>query len=270
MKAQLKKNYIYFLEKYLFKMSVKKLKSDGISVRGFKNLSSIKDHIIDLNVKDHSKINAGIWFDAIKNKYRLNSFLYRYVRTAEIIKKYIDINSSRLIDFGAGSGIFLEYLDLKGVGIDINQGCVDRMKDKGLEAYNLFDLNESFHNTFDHGFAFEVIEHVENQLDVLNSISNYIKDNGYLFVSIPFVKNSRVIKRVDPAKAEKRIENYHIFELDTVDFKNLISHTNFNVESIEHLSPHKPSSIPIFGKIIDKLFRADRPKWTIFVLKKNS
>ena len=53
------------------------------------------------------------------------------------------------------------------------------MKEIGIEAYELDELDESFVNKYDNAFAFEVIEHVENQLIVLDSIYRYIKNNGY-------------------------------------------------------------------------------------------
>ena len=120
---------------------------------------------------------------------------------------------------------------------------------------------------FDSAFAFEVIEHVENQLEVLNSIYNYIRKGGYLFVSVPYKKKSIVLKKQDIKTASKRIENYHIFELNNKDFKNLLSHTKFQLVDLEQLNPHYLYK-NIFIKLIDKFFKADVPRWTIFILRK--
>ena len=255
------------MENYFLRATIKKFKLQNIHIGEIKNIESIRNHIIDLNEKFFSNIDKNSWFNTIKNQYRLYSSVYRYIRTREIIQNYVDITHNKVIDFGSGNGVFLEFLNLNGVGVDINQNCVEHMRSIGIEAYALSELNYSFKNKFDSAFAFEVIEHVENQLIVLNNIYEYIKDSGYLFVSIPYVKKSHIIKKQDEKKATKRLENYHIFELNTKDFKNLITHTNFELVNYVHLNPHQLSS-NIFGNLLDKFFRADNPKWTIFILKK--
>lgn len=265
--SKLKKIYIKMVEKYLMKCSFKMLDKQNINVDNLDNLTSIKNHIIDLNEKNVHKIDANKWFDSIKNQYRLNSSIIRYEMTKKIVEKYIDINKNKIIDFGAGNGVFLEFLKLNGTGIDINKNCVDHMRSIGIDALTLDELDDNFNESFNHAFAFEVIEHVENQLLVLNNIYEYIKKDGYIFVSIPYVKNSHVLKKQDKTTATKRLENYHIFELNTKDFKNLISHTKFELVEYEHLNPHKLSS-NLFGKLLDKFYKADKPKWTIFILKK--
>jgi 2-polyprenyl-3-methyl-5-hydroxy-6-metoxy-1,4-benzoquinol methylase len=267
LKERLKEIYINSVENYFLRATLKKLKVKNIHIDEIKNIESIKNHIIDLNEKFSANIDKNSWFSTIKNQYRLYSSVYRYIRTKEIIQNYVDITKNKVIDFGAGNGVFLEFLNLNGVGIDINRNCVEHMQSIGIEAYTLTELNNTFKNKFDSAFAFEVIEHVENQLMVLNSIYEYIKDSGYFFVSIPYVKKSHIIKKQDEKTATKRLENYHIFELNTRDFKNLITYTNFELVNYIHLNPHQLSS-NIFGKLLDRFFRADNPKWTIFILKK--
>lgn len=267
MKDKLKKIYISLVENYLMKSAFKKLKLENIYLDKIENIDSLKNHIINLNEINFSKINKNKWFNNKKNKYRLYSSIFRYEKTKRIIEKYINLNKTNNIDFGAGNGVLLEFLKLNGVGIDINKECVKYMNSIGIEAYSLEQLDDTFKDRFDNAFSFEVIEHVENQLLVLNNIYQYIKKDGYLFVSIPYVKKSHVLKKQDLSTAEKRIENYHIFELNSKDFKNLISHTKFNLIESIYLNPHALSQ-NIIGKLIDKIFRASNPKWTIFILKK--
>ncbi|WP_455756641.1 class I SAM-dependent methyltransferase [Sulfurimonas sp.] len=263
----LKKRYIKLVESYLLKASKKKFETENLKLKNIDNINSIKEHIIDLNERYLENIDVDVWFEKTKNLYRLYSSVYRYEATKNIIERYIDINNSSNIDFGAGNGVFLEYLNLKGTGVDINKKCVNHMKKIGIEAYELNELNDLFEDKYDNAFAFEVIEHVENQLMVLDSIHSYIKDDAYCFVSIPYVKNSHVLKKEDDKTAIKRLENYHIFELDTKDFKNLISHSKFELIEFTHINPHSLSLNPI-GKFFDWFFRASKPKWTIFILKK--
>jgi 2-polyprenyl-3-methyl-5-hydroxy-6-metoxy-1,4-benzoquinol methylase len=266
-KNKLKKLYIKQVEKYLYKKAKEKCQQENIEIDSIHNIKSIKNHIIDLNEKHTTNIDVNNWYENDKNQYRLYSSIYRYKATKEIVNKYVSLKDLDVVDFGAGNGVFLEYLNLSGTGVDINQQCVKRMKSIGINAYELSELNDSFKNKFLNAFAFEVIEHVENQLMVLNNIYSYIQKGGYCFVSIPYVKNSHIIKKVGESQATKRIENYHISELDTNDFKNLITHSKFNLVNIIHINPHKISS-NIIGKLFDKLYRADKPKWSIFVLKK--
>ena len=264
---KLKRIYILCLESYLLRACQKKLNILGFNQDKIINLDSVKNHVIDLNEKHISLVDIEKWFRLKKNKYRLNSNIYRFFQTKKIVEKYIDLNSETIIDFGSGNGVFLEFLKLKGTGVDISKRCVDTMKSKGIEAYYLNELNDEFKEKFDSAFAFEVIEHVENQLEVLNSIYNYIRKGGYLFVSVPYKKKSIVLKKQDIKTASKRIENYHIFELNNKDFKNLLSHTKFQLVDLEQLNPHYLYK-NIFIKLIDKFFKADVPRWTIFILRK--
>jgi 2-polyprenyl-3-methyl-5-hydroxy-6-metoxy-1,4-benzoquinol methylase len=265
--SKLKIIYIYLQEKHLYNRTLKKFSKLGIKLEKIYNLESIKRHIIDLNEKDSQKINNDQWYSSIKNKYRLYSTVYRFFKTKEIIEKFINIKDQDIIDFGAGKGVFLEFLNLKATGVDINQECVEHMKSIGIEAYNIDELDNRFDNIFNNAFAFEVIEHVENQLLVLNNIYNYIKVNGYLFLSIPYLEKSHVLKKQDKIASLKRPENHHIFELDTLDFKNLITHTKFKMIDHIHIYPHQLYG-GVFGKFIDRFFRVDRPKWTIFIMRK--
>ena len=169
---KIKNLYILVLEKYLLNCCIKKLKYLNIDKKKIKNLSSIEKHVIDLNEKDTFAINKEEWFKRDKNKYRLLSNIYRFFQTKKIIEDYIDINNQTVVDFGAGNGVFLEFLNLKGTGVDINQGCVDEMNAKGIKAYTLEKFSDEFEQKFDHAFAFEVVEHVENQLSVLNGSLN--------------------------------------------------------------------------------------------------
>ena len=263
----MKKTYIKLLELYLCKSSLNKLNNMNIDIEKIVAIDSIKNHIIDLNERNIDLVDKEKWFNNTKNKYRLYSSVYRYIKTKEIIEKYIDIKNNKIVDFGAGNGVFLEFLGLGGVGVDINKKCVEHMKSKGIEAYTVDELS-SLENKFDSAFAFEVIEHVENQLMVLKNICEYIKNGGYLFLSIPYVKNSHVLKKQQEDTATKRLENYHIFELDTTDFKNLTTYTDLEIVEVVHLNPHK-GFFGVFSIFFDLFFRSKRPKWTIFILKKN-
>lgn len=124
MLKRFKNKYIFLLEKYLCKASYKKINLSNLSIETIDSINSIKNHIIDLNENNLLNVNRNSWFDSFKNQYRLYSSIYRYAKTKEIIEKYIDINKNEIVDFGAGNGVFLEFLKLKGIGIDINKKSV--------------------------------------------------------------------------------------------------------------------------------------------------
>jgi len=77
-----------------------------------------------------------------------------------------------------------------------------------------------------------------------------------LFISIPYVSNSRVCTK---GYSKGRSKSDHMFELSVTDFKNLLSQVDLKVVREKYLCPHSPTK-----HILKKWLRPNIPHWVMF------
>lgn len=126
------------------------------------------------------------------NKYysiSLNEFHFR--KFIEIFKEFNFAKNIDIVDIGCGSGSILHYLrdELKYtnvVGYDLNSNNINfasRFRNIELENYDIYTLK--INNKFDVIITTENIEHVSKPVEYINKIKNFIKPNGFLFLTTP-------------------------------------------------------------------------------------
>ena len=114
-------------------------------------------------------------------KYRIKRFGLERIK---ILKKYK--KSGKLLDFGCGTGWFLEgaknYFDTYGVEYSdtIREWLFDTFSIKTFKT--LKDIKKE---KFDIITAFDVIEHVPNPLDLLNNLKKILKKDGIILIYTP-------------------------------------------------------------------------------------
>jgi SAM-dependent methyltransferase len=98
----------------------------------------------------------------------------------------------RFVEMGAGTGymtrLFLER-GFTGACHDLGDDSREMMRrslaDFGERIRVVDDLGELEPGSFDYLLAFEVLEHIENDLDVLRDWMRYLKPGGRILVSVP-------------------------------------------------------------------------------------
>jgi SAM-dependent methyltransferase len=170
--------------------------------------------------------------------------------------------SEQLVDVGAGSGLFLEVFEKKSLGVDIYAPHVEAMQSHGIEVVSCpteaLDLED---DSFDYGFAFEVLEHSESPLGGLKELSRVCRKG--IFASIPLRHVSHTIPR-DP---DQTVFSQHIFELSPEDFSQLASHAGLRaVNTQEFLFFH-----PTWGveQILRRRHGLEGAKIVIFYFKES-
>lgn len=160
--------------------------------------------------------------------------------------------STRVLDFGSGSGIFLPTLskNFKKVNsIDINTTSLEYIK----KEYNLENVEITKNigtklpyknETFDIVFATDVLEHFKDSTEIQKEFSRVLKKEGILIISGPTENKLYVLARKFLYKREKPIDHYSNVE-DVMKKSKLF----FNIEKIKVL----PLGIPIF-----KIYRAKK------------
>jgi len=106
--------------------------------------------------------------------------------------KYKPIPGGRLIDIGCGDGFFLyeaKKIGYKVTGIDFDKEAIE----KGKKLYGLSELySDNLENfllncsgKFDIITLFDVLEHSENPVKLIEDINKILKLNGVIIISLP-------------------------------------------------------------------------------------
>lgn len=133
------------------------------------------------------------WYEA-QEKYRLYPpKLYRGYH-----KKFLSLHPSlpagtKVLDFGCGAGEFIAELQKRGCetwGVDSDSVDIDiakryyGLKNVYAMSFNDFLMKDDL-PSFDIITFFEVIEHLDNPLEFIRKVRNFLKPGGSIFMSTP-------------------------------------------------------------------------------------
>lgn len=105
----------------------------------------------------------------------------------KIIQPFLHSNM-KILDAGCGAGGTMEYMSEYGsmLGVDISKEMVEHCRNIGLNA-----LCESIHclpfqdHTFDLVLCLDVLEHLQDEKQVLEELNRVVKPGGILVFSVP-------------------------------------------------------------------------------------
>ncbi len=135
-----------------------------------------------------SRYWAEVFFPAVAETRREKIFRPRVERLTELCQEK-NINVKRLLDVGAGFGIFLEewrksFPQTKLLAIEPSGSLAQECRSKNLEVVEEIVENVVGHdNSADLVICFEVLEHVYDPLDFLRALKRLVRPDGYVFVS---------------------------------------------------------------------------------------
>jgi len=101
---------------------------------------------------------------------------------------------SKILDAGCGGGLLIRFLQRKGFknvsGIDTSKMMVNLCRERGLMNVSRQDcIATAFSDErFDLIIAADVLEHLENDVDVLREWERILKKNGRLIITVPAFK----------------------------------------------------------------------------------
>lgn len=138
-----------------------------------------------------------------KNSYFLEEYKQQYKKTyyedesmiRELSKKRLEIltrfykkDSGTLLEIGSAAGFFLDEARQRGfevTGIEISKSEVNFAQRFGLDVIHGSFIEQEFNQRFDIICAFFVLEHFFDQELILNKIFSLLKEDGFLFLSLP-------------------------------------------------------------------------------------
>ncbi|MBU6142090.1 methyltransferase domain-containing protein [Patescibacteria group bacterium] len=131
--------------------------------------------------KNYFEIEKGHWL-----------MMGRRAIVVDNLKKYLNKNPNdiKILDFGCGSGLFVE--ELAGIGydpygIDISSEAIAFGRSRGIKNIKTISSHkvEFDNNTFDAILALDVLEHLENEDWAIKEIERVLKPGGFFIIMVP-------------------------------------------------------------------------------------
>ena len=128
----------------------------------------------------------------------------RYQMRKDLVKKLLpdNLEGTSFLEIGSGSGNFSLYLaerKMTGLAIDFSDEAVvitnkrlSKFKDE-IKVIKGDFLQLDFKQKFDYIFAFEVLEHIQDDVSALSKIHSLLSDNGVFIFSVPIKKSKWTI-----------------------------------------------------------------------------
>lgn len=114
-------------------------------------------------------------------------YLLRRARALRLIE---DIAPTSMVDVGCGPGALLAELSRKGIdcqGLETSPAALavggELHREDGVRLYDC--PQQDWYDRFDLVTAFEVLEHIEGDVDALRQWCEWIKPGGHLIISVP-------------------------------------------------------------------------------------
>ena len=135
---------------------------------------------------------ADEWFGLISTDH------FWFKRRFEVFRKFVEgslDHAERLAEVGCGSGVLQRQIEEwlgRGVdGFDLNEGSLaeNQSRQSRLFYYNIYDCREEFRARYDALILFDVLEHVEEDVEFLKALRFYLNERGIIFVNVPSLPN---------------------------------------------------------------------------------
>ena len=125
----------------------------------------------DLNKYDSYATPVGLW----GGLYRFSQKINNYYKVG-VLKKH---HKGSLLDYGSGSGSFVEYSNQKGF---VSMGYEPINKARTREVVN---TDEYLNNKYDWITMWHVLEHTNNPTNTVKKLSGLLKKGGHIAIALP-------------------------------------------------------------------------------------
>lgn len=134
-------------------------------------------------------VNMGDWWFDVAT---CNHFWIR--RRFEVMRKLADSvlrSSTCAAEIGCGNGLLQrdmeDYYRIPVAGFELNELALQKnvSRESPLYCYNIHQRNPEFRAHFDLLFLFDVLEHIENESEFLQSVKFHLAESGTLLINVP-------------------------------------------------------------------------------------
>jgi len=165
-------------------------------------------------------VNMGDWWFDIAT---LDHFWVK--RRFYVMKQLADQllrNALHVAEIGCGNGLLQRQIeDAYGItvtGFDLNEIALRKNISRAspLFCYNIHERRSEFHGHFDLFLMFDVLEHVANEFEFLQSVKYHLTNSGTLLVNVP--AHQFLYSNYD--RAAGHVRRYSIRQLEEVALQN--------------------------------------------------
>ena len=157
-------------------------------------------------------------------KIRLN-------KSIEVLDKFIDLsNITNLIDIGSNRGHFINYISSINnkcdiIAIEPDNRIIDQYA-KNTRMIILPDRYENLeiHSQFDLVYCCHTLEHVDSASDLLLTIRDIVKEDGFIYIDVPSAKILSNLNNVEEFFIDK-----HSFHFDADVLYNYLRYLGFDI-----------------------------------------
>jgi len=209
------------------------------------------------------------YFPLVNSQQNVNHFSFLKRSSASIhldnIKNHVNKSFKKinLLEIGPGGGDFLDVAFSQGAqvsGLEFSEKSANLLRKKYKDKFKIY-FGElcKIKKKFDLIVMNDVLEHVRDPAGYLKGIHKLLKDDGYLYISVPSL-DSISYKIQKTRWVEFKLEHLYYFNdvnlrklLYKSEFINISTKKDFKVLSLKYIFGHfiKHSSLKYFFKILD-------------------
>jgi|TARA_B100001013_G_scaffold287463_1_gene187278 2-polyprenyl-3-methyl-5-hydroxy-6-metoxy-1,4-benzoquinol methylase len=172
-----------------------------------------------------------------KNEKEMNYWNLVFDEKLATIEKFISSKSKRILDIGSGPGFFLRRAKRRGwdvVGVEPSPLACDYANKQNIHTIQKFfhEVTANEIGKFDAIHTFDVLEHVNNPIDVIEKAHSLLKKGGIIVVEVP--NDFNPLQKL-AQKALKKKEWWITLSFGSKNSRNLQHLNYFNFSSISDL-----------------------------------
>jgi len=156
-------------------------------------------------------------------------FKWRFDMITEIVESLPRPDGFRMLDAGCGTGQMTKLLERYGeaVGLEIAPQALEFARRRGVKDLVQGSITDPpfAPASFDLVLSLDVIEHVDNDVQILESLFEVVRPGGYLIVTVPAFQS--LWSQHDEINQHKR--RYRVPQV-----RDLMTHAGFNVSRVTY------------------------------------
>ena len=153
-------------------------------------------------------------------------------------------SQSRVLDFGAGTGLLVSALRGRGIFADgVEFSAEARQHCAQFRGFDLFpDITLLAQDAYDVVTMIEVIEHLTDPIDDLKAVLQRLRSGGVLFLTTPNLNSLRA--KVEGGNWREARKNFHLTLFESASLRRMLLKAGFSSVDTVRFSPIQNSGLP--------------------------